>query len=213
MTKNPRQAIQQTTGEIEDPSLNTKLSATYLDLKAQTLCNWRHLRRGPIYHKIGGRIVYKKSDLDRFLAAGRVDPSGVVNDLLDGGQKEKSKRKVQNEEQIDDSFETTVKTLEKAIRAAKRSKYESISKEAILEDIDALRNIVALTPRTTKRQTELQQSFFQVDEDLTNRAAFHVENIKIGDQMRVGDKLTSRGKVLTLKGGKVLDVRVVVEKK
>ena len=103
--------------------------------------------------------------------------------------------------------------MEKAIRAAKRDKYKTIPKESIIGDLDALRNMVALTPRTTKRQTELQQFFFQVDEDITRRAAFHVENIKIGDQMRIGDKLTTRGKILKLKGGKVLDVRVVVEKR
>ena len=139
--------------------------------------------------------------------------SGVVNDLLDGGQKEKSKKKAQDGERIDDSFKTALKTLEKAVLAAKRDKYKTIPKEDILGNLDALKNMVALTPRTTKRQTELQQFFFQVDEDITRRAAFHVENIKIGDQMRIGDKLTTRGKILKLKGGKVLDVRVVVEKR
>jgi len=115
---------------------------------------------------------------------------------------------VQNHE-----FKEALKAMEKAIRAAKRDKYKTIPKKDILGNLNALKNMVALTPRTTKRQTELQQFFFQVDEDITKRAAFHVENIKIGDQMRVGDKLTTRGKILKLKGGKVLDVRVVVEKR
>ena len=59
---------------LNDPGFNTEVAAKQLDLKPQTLCNWRHQRRGPVYHKIGGRIVYKKSDLDKFLSAGRIDP-------------------------------------------------------------------------------------------------------------------------------------------
>lgn len=74
MALDSKQAIEQTWDKIYGPSLNTKLSARYLDLKTQTLCNWRCQRRGPVYHKVGGRIIYRKSDLDKFLAACRIDP-------------------------------------------------------------------------------------------------------------------------------------------
>lgn len=62
----------------QDPFLSTESAAKYLNLKPQTLCNWRHLRKGPVYHILGGRrIVYRKSNLDKFSEAGRIDPEAL----------------------------------------------------------------------------------------------------------------------------------------
>ncbi len=50
-------------------------AAEILGLKAQTLRNWRYLRRGPVYHKIGGRAVrYAIKDLEQFKEKHRIDP-------------------------------------------------------------------------------------------------------------------------------------------
>lgn len=56
-------------------SLNEKEAASFLGLSRQSLANWRCQRRGPVYHKIGGRIIYRAEDLEQFLHANRIDPS------------------------------------------------------------------------------------------------------------------------------------------
>lgn len=50
-------------------ALNTNEAATYLGLAAQTLKIWRERHLGPPFVKAGGRVVYVKRDLDRWLAA------------------------------------------------------------------------------------------------------------------------------------------------
>ena len=40
----------------------------YIRKPPATLQWWRHVKRGPIYVKIGRRIFYRKSDLDDFIA-------------------------------------------------------------------------------------------------------------------------------------------------
>ncbi len=52
---------------------NTKEAAEYLNLKPQTLYNWRHARKGPDYTMIGRRPMYERSaGLDRFIESNRV---------------------------------------------------------------------------------------------------------------------------------------------
>lgn len=54
---------------------DTKSAAVYLGVVANTLCNWRNKRRGPVYHKVGDRVFYYENDLDDFIKAGRIDPN------------------------------------------------------------------------------------------------------------------------------------------
>lgn len=46
-------------------------------LAAKTLANMRSDGRGPAFHKIGGRILYRGCDLNEYVAAGRVEPAAA----------------------------------------------------------------------------------------------------------------------------------------
>ena len=48
-------------------------AADYLGTARQTLAKWRCLKLGPAYYRLGGRILYRKEDLDAFIAGSRVD--------------------------------------------------------------------------------------------------------------------------------------------
>jgi hypothetical protein len=39
-----------------------------------TLKQWRWLRQGPPYSKVGRRVVYRRTDLDRWIEANRIEP-------------------------------------------------------------------------------------------------------------------------------------------
>jgi hypothetical protein len=54
--------------------LNDVEAARYLGLAPQSLRNMRCYSKGPVYHKLGSRIVYKISDLDLYLSQRRIDP-------------------------------------------------------------------------------------------------------------------------------------------
>ena len=58
----------------EKKMYNAQMAAEILCVSNNTLTNWRHKRRGPAYHKIGGRIYYSNVDLMAYLAARRIDP-------------------------------------------------------------------------------------------------------------------------------------------
>ena len=48
--------------------VRTKLAAQYLTLDAATLVDWRsQLGKGPLYRKVGGRVVYSLAELDAWL--------------------------------------------------------------------------------------------------------------------------------------------------
>jgi excisionase family DNA binding protein len=51
---------------------NTEQAAEYLNLKKQTLYNWRHARKGPDYTMIGRLPMYERSGLDRFIESNRI---------------------------------------------------------------------------------------------------------------------------------------------
>jgi excisionase family DNA binding protein len=52
-----------------DPLFTTDKAAEYLGSNADTLATWRFRNAyGLPYVKIGERVLYKKSDLDRFIA-------------------------------------------------------------------------------------------------------------------------------------------------
>jgi len=77
MTLNPKHAI--------EPAANydARSAAKRLNLAEQTLANWRHLRKGPPYVKIGRKIIYREVDLAAFELKNRIDPedglSGEIN--------------------------------------------------------------------------------------------------------------------------------------
>ena len=51
---------------------NTEQAAEYLNLKKQTLYNWRHERKGPDYTMIGRLPMYELCALDKFIESNRV---------------------------------------------------------------------------------------------------------------------------------------------
>jgi hypothetical protein len=59
---------------MEKQILNEEDAAKYLTLiNKQTLANWRCNKKGPAYSKIGGRIIYRLSDLDNYISINRID--------------------------------------------------------------------------------------------------------------------------------------------
>ena len=53
--------------------MTTDETAKYMRTARQTLAKWRCTKIGPAYYRIGGRIRYRKEDIDDFVAGGRVD--------------------------------------------------------------------------------------------------------------------------------------------
>jgi len=51
--------------------LNTTAAAAMLGVAPATLVQWRHLGRGPDFHKVGRLVRYKRADLDAFLNRSR----------------------------------------------------------------------------------------------------------------------------------------------
>lgn len=54
---------------------NDKQAARRLGIAVQTLRNWRSMRKGPAYIRLGRRIIYRDQDLDAFEDANRIDPA------------------------------------------------------------------------------------------------------------------------------------------
>ena len=52
--------------------LNTEEAAKYLHLAEQTLHNYRFNSKPPNYVKIGSRVLYELSELDKFIESNRV---------------------------------------------------------------------------------------------------------------------------------------------
>lgn len=52
-----------------DGRMSREHAAKYLGVAAQTLANWRSLGRGPKSLKLGGKVFYRITDLDAFIAA------------------------------------------------------------------------------------------------------------------------------------------------
>jgi len=52
--------------------LNVKEAAKYLNLAEQTLSNYRFTCKPPNYVKLGRRVLYELSELDKFIESNRV---------------------------------------------------------------------------------------------------------------------------------------------
>ena len=56
--------------EVTTPWLNTEQAAKYAGFKKTTFNKFRSVGGGPLYSKVGGRVVYAIPNLDRWLKAG-----------------------------------------------------------------------------------------------------------------------------------------------
>ncbi len=54
--------------------VNEHEASRVLNLAVQTLRNWRTMRRGPSYLKMGGSVRYNLRDLEAYCQRKRVDP-------------------------------------------------------------------------------------------------------------------------------------------
>lgn len=60
----------------DDALYRPEMAAIYTGYSRQTMAQWRYLGKGPKYLRPTPRtIIYRKSDLDAWLAASVVDPS------------------------------------------------------------------------------------------------------------------------------------------
>ena len=51
-------------------NLNTKDAADYIGFSSGTLEIWRQKAKGPKFHKVSGKVFYKKNDLDKWIIKG-----------------------------------------------------------------------------------------------------------------------------------------------
>lgn len=58
--------------------LNTREAATFLCLSPGTLEVWRSQGRGPMYAKLGRRVVYDRIDLEKFVASRKTFTSDAM---------------------------------------------------------------------------------------------------------------------------------------
>ncbi|WP_326692370.1 MULTISPECIES: helix-turn-helix domain-containing protein [unclassified Streptomyces] len=62
--------------------LNVKRAASYLGISENTLYVWRHRRVGPPSFRMGGRVMYRVTALDEWIAR-QEDADSRSNPLLD----------------------------------------------------------------------------------------------------------------------------------
>jgi predicted site-specific integrase-resolvase len=55
----------------EKQNLSRKEAADYLCLSPRTLEKWAVTGEGPVFHRLGTRVIYCVSDLDDFISQGR----------------------------------------------------------------------------------------------------------------------------------------------
>ena len=61
----------------EQEVMGQEEAAKYMCLSPDTLSTWRRERRGPIFIRAGGRVLYFKADILNYLREQRVDPASV----------------------------------------------------------------------------------------------------------------------------------------
>jgi len=55
------------------PLMNEHAAAQRLNVTVPTLRNWRYLRKGPTFKKIGGSVKYDPRDLDEFIEKSTIE--------------------------------------------------------------------------------------------------------------------------------------------
>jgi hypothetical protein len=69
----------ETAAKLTDELLTAKEAATKLHVEVNTLAVWRCHKRYPLrYVKIGSKVFYRASEIERFLEARTVESPGVV---------------------------------------------------------------------------------------------------------------------------------------
>ena len=69
----------QVSHSIQDPRLTRAEAARYLGILPKTLANWASTGRYQLkFHKIGGRVIYLKSDLDKWLESRVTTQAGTI---------------------------------------------------------------------------------------------------------------------------------------
>lgn len=53
---------------MTQPNLNEQQSAEHVNLSPYTMRNMRQAGRGPAFARLGGRVIYRRSDLDKWIA-------------------------------------------------------------------------------------------------------------------------------------------------
>ena len=66
--------------------LTTREAARYLGLAARTLRRYRVTGEGPVFHRFGGRVRYRREDLDAWAAARRRVSTVDDGSALSGGR-------------------------------------------------------------------------------------------------------------------------------
>jgi hypothetical protein len=66
-------------GDRDDDLLDDRAAAALLNVRLQTVRNWRWQGRGPRWHRIGQRMVrYRRTDLLAFIEAGLCDKADAA---------------------------------------------------------------------------------------------------------------------------------------
>ncbi|TQE99068.1 MAG: helix-turn-helix domain-containing protein [Spiribacter salinus] len=55
-------------------NLRPSEAAEFLRVSTRTLIRWRNQRVGPAWTKVGGRLIYRRRDLEAWLDRQRVEP-------------------------------------------------------------------------------------------------------------------------------------------
>ena len=64
--------------DVRHEYLRRDQAARFLGLAPGTMANLASCGRGPAYHRVGRTVLYAISDLRQFVAAGRVETTGVA---------------------------------------------------------------------------------------------------------------------------------------
>lgn len=67
------------TSTTQSPLYTPDEAAEYLRANARTLERWRHVGGGPLFSKIGRRVVYRLADLEAWVAQQRREHTGQQN--------------------------------------------------------------------------------------------------------------------------------------
>jgi predicted site-specific integrase-resolvase len=69
---------------MENRRLKDSEACVILGVSKAVMKYWRYHGRGPVFHRVGGRVVYLESDLYTYIQAGRVDPAPQAQAAVHG---------------------------------------------------------------------------------------------------------------------------------
>jgi DNA-binding transcriptional MerR regulator len=61
---------------MEPKYFNTREAARRFGISVRTLELWREKRRGPVYYRVGQRVLYSADDLESYIISRAVRPNG-----------------------------------------------------------------------------------------------------------------------------------------